>query len=453
MFPKDDLSFRQATQLHPQDSLILTAIIYQYGWGIETRRLSEDVVFSYRFNPDEQFRLYGAGSKWNEFWMAASEKSKKYSHVLYCDITDFYNQISHHAVENQLLSCSFQNQAKKWVCNLFSSTTQGVSRGLPIGPHGAHLIAESTMIPIDNSLKNTGLNFLRFSDDMVFYCDSEQDARRVLRTVATTLDKQQRLQTQRHKTKIFSSSQFRDYCETMVEDRPVSLEEDRILRVIRKYSGGNPYATITYNQVSSEDWKQFSPEVISGIIYDYLRAEEVDHVRLRWFFRRLAQVGHPAALSAVLENIGSLEPCLPSICSYISSVKEVPASDWEKIGADLFSIIDSTSTLDTEFARISILSLFTRNEFIDHFANLAQKFNSSDAHTRREIILAAKVNGAGDWLRELKENYSSMDPWQQMAYVHCSSVLPQEERRYFLNRQKYSNPFEEHLVKLSRGGN
>ena len=309
--PKDDLSYRQATQLHPQDSLILTATIYQYGAGIEDRRLSEDNVFSYRFGPDDENGLYGIDTRWNGFWSAAAETSKVYSHILYCDIADFYNQIYHHTVENQLAESGFPNQAIDWIRQLLKSTTQGVSRGLPIGPHGAHLLAECTMIPIDNSLRDSGVHFLRYADDMLFFCDSETNARKILHTLATTLDKQQRLLVQQHKTKIFSRDEFRQHCAHMVQDRPISLDEDRILNVIRRYSGGNPYAAITYNQISQEDWEQFSGEIVSGIINEYLQAEKVDYIRLRWFFRRLAQVGHPGPLNRpALENIGMFEPCL-----------------------------------------------------------------------------------------------------------------------------------------------
>ena len=448
--PKDDLSYRQATQLHPQDSLILTAAVYQYGAGIEDRRLTDDTVFSYRFNPDVQHGLYGTDSKWNDFWSAAAETSKGYSHILYCDIADFYNQIYHHTVENQLAESGFQNQAIVWIRQLLESTTQGVSRGLPIGPHGSHLIAECTMIPIDNSLRDSGVHFLRYVDDMLFFCDSESAAMKVLHTLATTLDRQQRLLVQRHKTKIFLPDQFRQYCGQMVEDRPISLDEDRILDIIRKYSGGNPYAAITYNQISPEDWEQFSGEIVSGIINEYLQAENVDYIRLRWFFRRLAQVGHPAGLTTAIENIGKLQPCLPSVCAYFSSIQNVPPAEWETIGADLLKMLDSESILATEFARVSVLSLFSRNELLDHFVPLGQRFDGADGHTRREILLSAKINGASDWLRGKKEDYANMDPWQQMAFVYCSSILPKDERRYFLNRQNFSRPFEEQLMRLSR---
>ncbi len=58
--PKDEIAYRQATQLDPQDSIILTALIYQYGQGIENRRLPRTRVFSYRFQPNATLGLYGS---------------------------------------------------------------------------------------------------------------------------------------------------------------------------------------------------------------------------------------------------------------------------------------------------------------------------------------------------------------------------------------------------------
>lgn len=45
--PKDEVSFRQATQLDPQDSIVLAALIYQFGQQIEDLRLDARRVFSY----------------------------------------------------------------------------------------------------------------------------------------------------------------------------------------------------------------------------------------------------------------------------------------------------------------------------------------------------------------------------------------------------------------------
>ncbi len=70
--PKDDISYRTATQLHPQDSILLTALLYAHGQGIEDRRRPKNEVFSYRFSPDPNLGFYGRESSWNEFWTQAA---------------------------------------------------------------------------------------------------------------------------------------------------------------------------------------------------------------------------------------------------------------------------------------------------------------------------------------------------------------------------------------------
>lgn len=154
MVPKDEFSFRRATQLNIFDSIILTAIMHQYGSGIEKRRTptGDNVVFSNRYNPQPNYWLYNQDYNWTPFWKQCYEKSKVYSHALLLDISDFYNQIYHHTIENQLIESGFPNQAMKWILGLLESLTAKVSRGIPVGPHAAHLLAEASLIPLDNSL-------------------------------------------------------------------------------------------------------------------------------------------------------------------------------------------------------------------------------------------------------------------------------------------------------------
>lgn len=448
--PKDEISYRQATQLDPQDSIILTSMIYQYGSGIESRRLSKDIVYSYRFSPDINYGLYATMNSWNEYWTKAAMKSLGYEYVLYCDIADFYNQIYHHIVENQLIESSFPNQVTKWVVNLLESTTAGVSRGVPIGPHPIHLLAEAAMIPIDNSINSQGFEFLRYADDIVVFCQSEQSAKNALARLAAVLDKQQRLMLQRHKTKIYNSEEFRDVCRKMIEDRPISDDEDKILKLIRKYSGGNPYRTVTYNQISKEDWEYITEDIISNIIYEYINQEEIDYIRLRWFYRRLAQIGHPGAIDVSLKEISKLSPCFANICTYLASVQSIDEEKWKYIGSKLLELLDSQDVINNEFFRLSILSLFTRNKHINHFSVLVNKYPTSESFVRREILLAASQNEAYDWLREQKENYQSMDPWQKMAFIYGISGLPKDEKKFFINRFSFPRAFESILSKWAK---
>jgi len=449
--PKDEISYRQATQIDPQDSIILTSIIYQYGQGIENRRLDDNIVFSYRYSPDINHGLYSSQEAWNKFWGQAYKKSKSAKVILYCDIADFYNQIYHHTVENQLIESGFPNQAIKWIIKLLRSTTAGVSRGIPVGPHPIHLLAEATMIPIDNSISTQGFDFIRYADDIIFFCDSKQFAKKALATMVSVLDKQQRLMLQRHKTKFYNLIDFNSLCSSMIEDRPISDDEDRILKVIKKYSGGDPYRSISYNEISEEDWNLMSEEMIGKIIQEYVTQPEVDYIRLRWFYRRLTQIGHPGAIEVSLSEISKLGPCFANICSYLASVQQINSDQWKNIGARLLTLLETDEVRNNEYFRLSILSLFTKNQYINHLTSLVLNFSSSEPFVRREILLSAKQNAAFDWLREQKENYQTMDTWQKIAFIYGISGLPKDEKKHFINCLNFTRPFEVVLSKWSKG--
>jgi hypothetical protein len=448
--PKDEYSYRQATQLDPQDSIILTSIIYQYGKGIEDRRLNDNIVYSYRFAPDITKGLYSSASLWNKFWRKAYQNTFFNEYILYCDIADFYNQIYHHAIENQLAESAFPNQEIKWIKNLLESTTAKVSRGVPVGPHPIHLVAEATLIPIDNSINAQGLNHIRYSDDILVFCHTLQEAKAALSIMASILDKQQRLMLQRHKTKIYTAMEFRSLCNTMVEDRPINSEEDMVLNLIKKYSTGDPYRIVFYNDISASDWKKLTDDIISHIINEYINKSEIDYIRLRWFYRRLSQIWHPGAFDISLSELPKLSPCFANICLYISSLQSIDKDKWKYIGSRLLELMDISEVSENEFFGLSILSLFTKNEHINHFSKLVRRYSSSAPYARREIILSAIKNLAFDWLREQKEDFQNMDPWQKMAYIYSISGLPREERRFFIDSFSFTKPFDIALSKWSK---
>lgn len=142
--------------------------------------------------------------------------------------------------------------------------------------------------------------------------------------------------------------------------------------------------------------------------------------------------------------------CLANICTYISSIQSITPEQWVGVGEKLIRLLAVEEIENNEFFRLSILSLFTRNKHMNHFSVLASRFQASDPYARREILLAARVNEAFDWLREHKELYGQMDPWQQMAFIYCTSGFPKDERKYFLSRWSYEGPCDETLAKWSK---
>lgn len=451
LVPKDRLSYRQATQLHPMDAVTFTAIVHAFGSGIERRRLDSGRVFSYRFAPSAD-GLYDESIGWREFWRDGINRASGAAFVLYCDIADFYNQIYHHTIENQLAESGLPNQATKWILELFKSTTASVSRGIPIGPHASHLIAEASMIPIDNSLVSSGLRHTRFVDDVLIFCDSEEEAQRNLFVVAQTLDRQQRLILQRHKTRIFARSEFLNHAHLMTHDQPISETEASLLAVVRKYSGGNPYRSVLINDVSTEDWKTISDAGFSAILESYLSSAHVDYSRLAWFYRRLAQVGHPGALGATLDRVTVLTPCLASVVSYISSIQDLPTHRWLELGQRLIDLLDVAPLNASEYYQASIVGAIARSGSMNHFEGLARRFETSSAAVKRQILLAAVWHRATDWLRERKEDFRSFDAFSRLAFLYAVRSLPQDERKFFLRNHatEMADPVEATLIGRAR---
>ncbi len=131
MVPKGDLAFRPVCQLDPLDAIMYAAIIKEIGRKIERKRqpLTGETVFSYRFEPTISGQLYAPVTGWEGFWRKSLDLCQSYTHVLVTDIADFYNQIYHHTLENQLDVCGVGQDYVTALKRLLTNATEGVSRG------------------------------------------------------------------------------------------------------------------------------------------------------------------------------------------------------------------------------------------------------------------------------------------------------------------------------------
>jgi retron-type reverse transcriptase len=443
LIPKDEISYRLATQLNPIDNIVLLSLIHEYGQNIENRR--SDNAISYRFSPDDNGSLYSTNNSWFEFWnrckhycfIDEDEIDDQYSHVLYCDISDFYNQIYHHTIENQLIESGFPNQAKKQIMALLELVTAKISRGIPIGPHATHLLAEMSLIPFDKTLKAKGYRFIRYVDDIVVFCENVSEAKSILYDIADILDKQQRLVLQKGKTKIYNIVDFINHTKDMLLDNPINEKEEIILKVIRSYSRGNAYSRIKLSDITNEHLSILSKESIISLLEEYLNAKEPNFSRIRWFYRRLSQIGLPHAVEFSIDNIDRLIPALNDVCLYINSCAENYVSDWKDIGENILSLLEHSSISNIEYFKITLLNLFVRNPKLNHTKNLISRYKKATKEEQRKILLASVNNiELSGWISTLKESYNTLDEWTQYAFLISTRILPKEERSYFLKAIK-----------------
>lgn len=236
----------------------------------------------------------------------------------------------------------------------------------------------------------------------------------------------------------------------MVEDRPINDFEKKLMGVISRHTKGNPYRTVFLSELTEAELRMITCDVVEKILTDYLAVQEPDFVRLRWFVRRLTQTRHPAAVPFLLRNLDRLMPALAEICHYFASVATTPDCDLPALGEHLIGLLSNDVIQSNTFFQLSLLSMFNRVIELDHTPSILGLYSVSAEDLKREIILTAAACGEGDWLRELKEEFSSMAPWVRWAFLYACQQLPIDERKFFLQHAKSSDMLENIISSWAR---
>lgn len=367
--------------------------------------------------------MYKMDADWPSFWGKSKEKAERMGgYVAIADVSSYYNQIYHHSLENQLQKAGVQPEAAKSIIRLCAHLTQGVSRGIPVGPHATHLLAECAFDPIDRNLLAEGYTFCRFVDDLHIFCNTRQQAQIAFYDLAEILDKQQKLSLQSHKSKILSADEFIEYADRALAEAPppgLNLERD-IIEVIDRYTNGDRYRHIDVAILSEADKAILSQHNLEEVFNSYLDQGEPNFVRIRWLFRRLAQVGVPGAIPLAVAKLERFSPALADLASYLLSAQyDYPLSEWKHVGEEVLRALDLPIIPHSEYLTVILLDLFARLPLLNHLESILQRYRrtSGSYMVNRKIIRAATAHRADYWLRQRKEELPGADPWLRRALI------------------------------------
>ncbi len=295
-----------------------------------------------------------------------------------------------------------------------------------------------------------GLDYCRYVDGIVIFCDDYKQARVIVYQMAYILDRQQKLIVQKQKTKIYESEEFEAYCQNMLQDRPINDFEEEMLTVLRARSSRNPYANISLQALSLDENKVFEQSRIEKNLSDYLKEKEPNFTRIRWLLRRLSQVGVPSAVDFCITHTDELTLAISDICHYLVSVNNNYTGDWKGLGNKIFSLLNSDLIKSNEYFQMTLLSLFGRKPMLNNTSSLISAYYTSPPSLRREILLGAYALNMRDWLRELKESYQGLDTWSKRAFIIAIKTLPVEERKFFLDYIKDGSTLNDLLIKWAK---
>lgn len=439
LIPKSRYSYRIGTQLDPLDTLVLTAILYQYGSCIESRRIpvSANKVFSHRFKPSKEGLLYDPAVNWNQFWIESHRLAKSFSSgwVVMADVTDYYNQIYHHRLENELESAGVPADVNKSIIDLLMKLTGGVSRGIPIGPHCMHLLAEIAFDPIDETLSDFNYKYCRFIDDINIFCRDKLESEIALADLANILEKQQKLVLQKSKTKIVSIQDFLKISELRSQNNPRNQIERDMLKIIEAHSEGDNYHNFRLKTLSQDELDAFSEDNLTELFKEYLdNDEEPDYEHIRWLLRRLAQIGVPTALPYLTKRLIKLIPAIGELTAYINSAENNFNGDWNEIGIYISDALNHPVISHSEFLQITIINLFSKLSNIDDVKPFVEISRNCSPTVKRKIIKVYAKAQKAELLRMEKEGVDNTDPWLRRAIILGSSAFSNDERNHWLRQ-------------------
>ncbi len=453
LVPKPQGGYRVAIQLDPLDTLIYTAMVYEAAEAIERQRMPSEqkIACSYRVEIDPTGQLFRKENGWPDFYMKCKElaESQDFSYVLTADIADFYNQISHHRVRNALeiagLSPDRARNTERFLMNL----TALQSKGIPVGPSASIVLSEACLSDVDMFLLRKGYTHTRYSDDIRIFCKSRSDALRSLHDLSDYLYTSHRLTLQSSKTRILTTDGFIAIDlldpEKLEENKKTQKLNDLIEKIKSEWTNWYtdfPEAAMLEDVASqvSEKELNIARENLTELFDACITELPLNLGLARYILRRATSLQTGVLQNQVLGNLEALAPVMRDASKYLIKISRSSRS--QEIGEKLTDFFDHSDVSFVPYLRLWITEIFIQK--------LAPKFGSSIyplfEKTReqlgvRPIALLVRELKMLDWVREQKEVISNHGPWDKRAIIWAASVLPRDERGFWLKRVQNSGDF------------
>jgi hypothetical protein len=434
---KPNGTFRIVHQLDPINTLIYTALAYLVSVGIEKARVpfKDHVACSYRFDVDiKKGTFFANGSGYDGFIDKCQELSAALPYVLVSDITDFYNQIYLHRLQNaielsELNLLDFSKDIERFLLDLNGNVSQGV----PVGPAASIIMAEAVLIDVDNFIKESGFKHTRYVDDFRIFGDSKQDLRRFLARFTEYLYHNHRLTLAGDKTEIIRAKTFvYKYLES-----PENLEKKNIhdaLAAIKSFK--DAYATLEIDV----DEKKIRPYILSKLFDEIIAVGKLDLGLARHILRRCRRYRIRSIAPALLNNFYYFLPVISDVVLYLANVtnetfvkKNLPL---------LVGLLGKSYITKFPFVKEWVGHYLANNNHLLSQDEI-QEFLRKNGSVRNKAIAAYNLKST-HWIRSQKGALYDLPVWDRRAVIRSSSVLSKKEMDSWLNSvEKSSTNFTE----------
>ncbi|PCI85108.1 MAG: reverse transcriptase [Hyphomicrobiales bacterium] len=443
--PAGTSGFRITTKIHPFWNLYLNGLAVGIAENLEPDR--SERAHSYRFNDDEKlfFKKEASWRSYKEATIADVNLQIDGSVVVQTDISNFYEHIYHHRIENLLADIFGQDSTVAVQINgILNKLSSGRSFGLPVGGQCARVLAEVIATSIDRQITEDGLIWHRYVDDYTLIAESQAEAYKALSTLSHKLA-DYGLSLNKSKTIILNGLHYENYVKTQLDS---SSDDASRLREIDLHFD-------PYSGTAETDYEELV-EAVDHLDIEKLLGTELNKSQPDAF--NVTQIGRTLKLHEPLKALKLCETLLEasnlnsfraSWSSIMRGIAAVRADETKKeIFADLDTLIDkilehSEHLLLPETNCLYFLKIirFKQTEARARFVNMKVFVKNSVTLNRACIDCWMEWENRGKF-NEVRNNWETLHVEVKRMLWLASKKFGDEGRHF---RQGSKMPFKESL--------
>jgi hypothetical protein len=460
--PISYFGFRWATQIDPLWNAYLLSCVIAIAPDIEAARIAkeQDVVFSYRYSPDQASGdLFDRDYSWTRFMEKSVELSENAAYVVVCDISEFYPRLGHHRLENALKQATVNSNYPTKIISLLSNFSNTKSFGLPIGGPASRILSEITINQIDRLLSARGIKFCRFADDFHIFASSKEEAYKNVIFLSEKLLENQGLSLQKSKTRILTAAEFRatnpikeNEATPEVAGEAAAAAHTRASALMRFSLRFDPYSP-----TAESDYEKLKEEVKKFDIIGLLKKEIVKtriHIalsrKLISAIRYLEGQAKEDAVISIIENHDILYPIYSSALVTIADLfTELENKTKDKIIEKIIELINTESHILRADVTLCYALRILKNEQSPRTLEILQRVydNRASQIIRRDVIMIMAGRSEWYWLSDLRNKFRHLTPMERRAFIVCSYALKDEGSHWRDHTKREFSPFESFIMR------
>lgn len=427
--------YRVVHQLDPMDAVAYTAMAYEVGGSIEAKRApaADRIACSYRINIANG-SFFEGGSGWAEFKEKSQELADENEFAAITDISDFYNQIYLHRLQNAIeASDATHKSLASDIEDFLLALNNKASQGVPVGPAASVVMAEAVLIDIDAFISQCGVPHTRYVDDIRIFSSSEARLSETLEKLTLYLYENHRLTLATDKTRIMPSDDFiaNHLHNPYLDDKDDLMEE---LDNISPYGGDDEDEGLDDEDIGA---------TLAGALDKILEFDYIDLGLARSIIRTARRNKITDLIPALLENFAYFAPVTPDLFLYLEEVIDASTTPAIKAG------LEEVSNLQE--ANCALVRLWLEYFIASHSSLLASQKLKAFVMTGPNIenkARAATTMSDIAWVRTHKAQIYNVGARARRAIINAARVLPSDERNPWLNlvAQNSALPLERWLA-------